>query len=166
MEVGIDLAADGLEALLNKCRGTMDAALSRVGLVGLKNIYGYYHENIGNDDYPFIMVQEAREGLQWAALPNIAENTFNFSIYGFVAHDDPRTCVNGRRALASALKQAVNRFHVEGVMLPDGSNIQFASPNPPISSIDYNVQIFGGTLVRGFVASFSAQIYNCLPEAY
>ena len=164
MEVGIDLAADALEALLNQVKGEVTAALQPIDPTSMvRNVYGYYHENIGNDDYPYIMMQEVSEGLQWYALPNIAENTFRFNIYGLVTHDDPRMCVNLRRRFAAALKSALNRRHL-GVTLPGGVDMGFTSPYPPVYNIDYNISQQGNPLVRGFMMSWQAEVYQSVPD--
>lgn len=163
MEAGIDIVADGLFMLLNQVRGDIDAALRRAGSeIGLKTIQDYYDENIDKDMYPILMMQEARENLQWFGLPNIAENVYQFTIWGLVAHDDPRTCIRLRRAFASALKIAVNRRHL-GVSLP-GVDLEFSSPYPPIYSIDYNVSQQSNVLVRGFAASFAAECHPSIPD--
>ena len=159
-EANIEYAAQGLEALLNKGRAAFDAALALIerGTARPIKIFGYYHENIGNDDYPYLMVREVSEGLAWYGLPSIMEDSFEFEIMGFVQHDDPFIRSVLRRKLAGAVKQFVNRHHAEGIILADGTEVEFNAPSPPIYRISYTA-VNSNPLVGGFVASFGAECY-------
>lgn len=166
MKIDIGMVAEGLEALLGKHKGDFDAVLRQAGsLRGLKSIRGYYDENIDLDMYDLLMLQPVREGSSWYALPNISEDAYQFSIYGFIQHDDPAVAERMRLALAGELKYRLNQHHL-GVRLKNGEQIEFSSPYPPISSIDYNVSNLGQPTVRGFVATWAAQAHPVVTAAY
>ena len=157
MLTSIEDAAAGLKLILMQNQGVINAELSLVGVSNSLTIFDHYDENINNDQYPLLMIQEIDQQTKWYGLSNISYWEFSFNVFGLIQHDDPYTIVKQRRRFAAGVSDVLasnfRDFQVNGRWL------QFLDGVSPMKSISYDVNgpSEGNVLIRGFVARWNVQ---------
>ena len=148
MLTSIEDAAAGLKLILMQNQGVINAEWSLVGVSNSLTIFDHYDENINNDQYPLLMIQEIDQQTKWYGLSNISYWEFSFNVFGLIQHDDPYTIVKQRRRFAAVVSDVL------------ASNFRdFLDGVSPMKSISYDVNgpSEGNVLIRGFVARWNVQ---------
>lgn len=143
--------------ILNARQGDISAALVDVGSLPLARVIDHYTENIDNDSYPCLMVQEIGEDTLWYGIPQMAYWNWSFNVYGLIQHDDPAEMAKIKRRFAAVVKDVLCRGHQDKQF--GDHYIQFLDGALPVKSMRYDVQMVTGNnvIVKGFVASWSCQ---------
>lgn len=143
--------------ILQYNKGSIDAALQQAFQRPLARIIDHYTDNVDNDSYPCLMVQEVMETTVWYGAPQMAYWDFSLNVYGLIQHDDPGEANRIRRRFGAAVKDVLCRCHMD-TSHADHS-IQFLDGALPCRSMSYDVQgpAEGNMIVKGFVARWQCQ---------
>jgi len=147
--------ARAMKLILESHRPQMTMALNRAGMSStMGTILEYWTDAIDSGMYPLLMIQHESDDTAWIALPDIAEETYNLTVWGFILHEDPRIRSDAVGMLAGVVKDAFNRNHYP-IDLGNGTEMYF-NDVCPIKHVEYGVSQLNSTIAHGFVATFTS----------
>lgn len=152
----IDDVVQAVTGILQAHEPQINAALSAVEpTINIAAIYPFVTNNVAFGELPILMVSAERESVEWIGLPMIAQEQFELGIWGLVHHEEPRIAQSLLRALAGAVKAALN--HKDRLCWEVGDGIMYFDNILPLGSINYGVGAsVSSTLVPAFNASFKS----------
>lgn len=132
--------AAGIEALLRA---------SRYPNTTIKAIH--YGSATRIDDSPAILVQDARDHVEWAFFPYGETHTYQFSVYCIVIHPDEQTEIDFATQFGEAVRYILRQPHYLEIKLDTGAVVDNASASDvSVSDID-----LGGDGAHGAVATIT-----------
>lgn len=142
-------------------RSELAAAMA---VAGLPNAFGsilpYFDRAIDDKMYPLLMIDQRSESGEWIAMPDIAADTVNLSIWGAVAWDVPEQKAEAVGCLGTVVKLILNRKHRAFPI--DESHDLYFEDSMPVKSVEYGVLELGSVFVAGFQALFSTRICTAI----
>lgn len=142
-------------------RSELAAAMAAAGLPNeFGAILPYFDRNIDDKMYPLLMVDQRSESGEWIAMPDIAADTVNLSIWGAVHWDLPDQREDGIGYLGTVVKLILNRKH-KAFPIDETHDLYFED-SMPVKSVEYGSLELNSTFVRGFQAQFSTRICTAI----
>lgn len=160
--LSLRLVARALTAILEHSRPNITAAMQGFEPnIELGRILPHYTPNVDAKLLPLIMVDQKRVVPKWVALPDIAEYSYSFWIWGVLAYDRADFVDDLIGQMGYATMEACNKWHYP-VNIPGGDvAIHFGGAKegsePPCYDLQFGATKFSAGVCNCFVARWKAQ---------
>jgi hypothetical protein len=143
--------------ILEGHRTELAAAMHVAGLPGqFGHILPYFSHNVDAKMYPCLMIDQRSERTEWIAMPDIAADMANLTIWGMVHWDEPEQSAEAIGVLGTVVKLILNRRH-RAFPIDETHDLYFEDATP-VSSVEYGVAEMNSAVVKAFQASFSSRV--------